>query len=164
MDSHQFALFLASFISLYKTTHSISNKLINSNLSSFIAGIVAGYAIMFDRNKARRKMIALYFSTRTVHFVSRHLWRTRIQQRIQPTITNDTPMSTPSDTSPRSLTSPDRQFHSPLNTTTASHDHSNKLKYFLKQASATLIMMFSSAQILNAYVTNPDTLHVPFTF
>ncbi|KAJ1550750.1 hypothetical protein HK405_015971, partial [Cladochytrium tenue] len=51
-------------------------------LNSFLAGTVAGASIFLDTNRSRRLMIALYLSTRTVHFLCRWLWMRHLQRRV----------------------------------------------------------------------------------
>lgn len=76
-DTISFAMFLSTFISIYKSVLCGLRKLRNKSdsLNSLLAGGAAGMSLMLDSNNSRRRMIALYLSTRTCHFISRGIWR-----------------------------------------------------------------------------------------
>lgn len=76
-DTISFAMFLSTFISIYKGALCALRRLRNKNdsLNSLLAGGAAGISLILDSNKSRRRMIALYLSTRTCHFISRGVWR-----------------------------------------------------------------------------------------
>ena len=85
-ETIRFSLFLAGFISSYKTILCFLryHRKVNDNWNSAIAGLIAGYTLLLDSNKSRRLMIALYLSTRMLHFMSRFIWRHYIQPKIDP--------------------------------------------------------------------------------
>ena len=68
---------MSVFISGYKGILCFLRWMRKSNdaLNAFIAGAIGGLGILFDTNESRRIMIALYTSTRSLHFLSRYLWR-----------------------------------------------------------------------------------------
>lgn len=76
-DTISFAMFLSTFISIYKGVlcglRSVRKKC--DSLNSLVAGSAAGLSLLLDSNSSRRRMIALYLSTRTCHFISRGIWR-----------------------------------------------------------------------------------------
>jgi hypothetical protein len=76
-DTISFAMFMSCFISIYKGVLCTLRRLRNSGdyLNSLVAGAAAGIALMLDSNVNRRRTIALYFSTRTCHFLIRGMWR-----------------------------------------------------------------------------------------
>ncbi|KAJ3226434.1 hypothetical protein HK099_004887 [Clydaea vesicula] len=85
-DTTQLSLFLSSFTFLYKVLLCSLRRIFVSNdwKISFIAGLVASTSLAIDRNDTRRLMIALYLSTRNLHFISRHLWRIHVEPRWDP--------------------------------------------------------------------------------
>ncbi|KAJ3408574.1 hypothetical protein HDU80_005291 [Chytriomyces hyalinus] len=83
-DTISFALFLSVFISSYKASLCGFRRLRGKadGLNPFMAGCIAGTSILLDQNRSRRIMIALYLSTRTLHFVCRWIWQRRLEERI----------------------------------------------------------------------------------
>ncbi|KAJ1554084.1 hypothetical protein HK096_005099, partial [Nowakowskiella sp. JEL0078] len=83
-DTTTFALFLSGFISSYKSVICLlrraRGKSDNDGFNSLVAGTVAGLALMLDQNNSRRVMIALYLSTRNMHFVCRWFWRKYLEK------------------------------------------------------------------------------------
>ncbi|KAI8804162.1 hypothetical protein BJ742DRAFT_461248 [Cladochytrium replicatum] len=82
-DTVSFALFLSTLISAYKGTLCACRRMFpkpdHQKMNAFIAGTVCGLSLLLDKNKSRRIMIALYLSTRTMHFMSRWVWRHYIE-------------------------------------------------------------------------------------
>ncbi|KAI8911714.1 hypothetical protein EDD86DRAFT_188565 [Gorgonomyces haynaldii] len=76
-DTISFALFMSTFISGYKGVLCAMRHVrgVNDPWNAFVAGMMAGLSILLDKNKTRRLMIALYMSTRSLHFIGRFLWR-----------------------------------------------------------------------------------------
>lgn len=79
-------MFLASFIAFYKTILCVCRHYRGTDdaWNASIAGLLAGTTLAIDSNKQRRMMVALYLSTRMLHFMSRFVWRHSIQHRIDP--------------------------------------------------------------------------------
>ncbi|TPX33467.1 hypothetical protein SmJEL517_g03612 [Synchytrium microbalum] len=82
-DTRSFALWFASFISSYKGFLCLFRRLSKTDapVISFAAGTLAGTSIFLDNNESRRVAIALYLSTRNLHFVYRWVWRTFLEAR-----------------------------------------------------------------------------------
>ncbi|KAJ3099529.1 hypothetical protein HDU97_002972 [Phlyctochytrium planicorne] len=83
-DTISFAAFLSVFISSYKAALCGFRRLRNTSDSwnPFLAGCVAGTSLYLDSNKSRRLMVALYLSTRTMHFVCRWIWQRHIERLV----------------------------------------------------------------------------------
>lgn len=79
-------MFFASFIAFYKTVLCVCRHYRGTNdaWNASIAGLIAGTTLAIDSNKQRRLMVALYLSTRMLHFVSRFVWRHAILPKIDP--------------------------------------------------------------------------------
>ncbi|KAH7052685.1 hypothetical protein BKA57DRAFT_533865 [Linnemannia elongata] len=73
-DTIGFAFFVSSYLSAYKallcTMRHYRPYHEGDRLNSFIAGSVAGLAMWIDKNKIRRKALALYLLTRSIQFGS----------------------------------------------------------------------------------------------
>ncbi|KAJ3068015.1 hypothetical protein HDU98_008808 [Podochytrium sp. JEL0797] len=84
-DTTTFALFLSTFISSYKAFLCLFRRLRSTDdyMNPFLAGCIAGTSLYLDANRSRRIMVALYLSTRTLHFLCRWVW----QRRLEPLIT-----------------------------------------------------------------------------
>jgi hypothetical protein len=87
-DTTGFALFLGVFLGSYKALLCTLRRLrphdTADGLNSFLAGCVAGLALLLERNKTRRLAIALYLSTRSMQFACVWLvkkWRELRQAR-----------------------------------------------------------------------------------
>ncbi|KAJ3199207.1 hypothetical protein HDU83_006380 [Entophlyctis luteolus] len=83
-DTITFALFLSVFISSYKAVLCTLRRIPlfnhkNNALTPFLAGCVAGLSLYLDANHSRRVMIALYLSTRTLHFIGRWIWQRKVE-------------------------------------------------------------------------------------
>ncbi|KAJ3204305.1 hypothetical protein HK099_001199, partial [Clydaea vesicula] len=85
-DTISFTLFLSSFTTAFKGTLCLMRRLrgVNDWKNSFAAGVMAGLSLSFDTNKSRRLMIALYLSTRSLHFIGRFFWRHYLEPQWDP--------------------------------------------------------------------------------
>lgn len=187
-DTISFSLFMSFFISSYKGTlcwmRHIRKK--NDFTNSLVAGSIAGLSILLDRNKTRRVMIALYLSTRTVHFLSRWLWRGLYHPKnitthtehsngirsqnppfLRPKIGFSTKAVSPLDVFPfvslSSFTPPTSGLQitgelEQLDKSKPNQDHKHPFRIFIRQTSGLILMMLTSSQILNAYVCEPHTV------
>ena len=148
----------------------------NSPLNAFFAGFVSAFSILLDQNENRRIMIALYLSTRTMHFLSRWIWR-----HVLSAVFNDHrhhPKSPTQPSLPQRITAMDRksqlaistsndtgkQLAAPQNSLLDDVDDEGKnhhhARQSIRQVFGILLMALSSSQILYAYVCEPDTLAV----
>ena len=61
-DTISLALFVSSFTTIFKAVLCLNRKIFKTNnwKNSFVAGCFAGSALILDRNKSRRIMIALF--------------------------------------------------------------------------------------------------------
>ncbi|KAF9153519.1 hypothetical protein BG015_003254 [Linnemannia schmuckeri] len=73
-DTVGFAFFLSSYLSAYKallcTMRRYRSHHEGDRLNAFVAGSIAGLAMWIDKNKIRRKALALYLLTRSIQFGS----------------------------------------------------------------------------------------------
>ncbi|CDS09533.1 hypothetical protein LRAMOSA10893 [Lichtheimia ramosa] len=69
-DTARFALFLSTFLGSYKGIICLLRRhgSLSERVNSFIAGAIAGMALMIDRDKRRRQSIMLYLLTRSLQF------------------------------------------------------------------------------------------------
>jgi hypothetical protein len=168
-DCSSFALFMANFIGVFKASLCGLRRLrnVNDGWNGFIAGALAGTTLLIDSNRSRRVMIALYLSTRMLHYISRFIWRRYIESRFL----------SPVEPEPvRTLELPGRQLGKLRQDEPSSKISSSDvicsdpnlparlktIKYYLRQFLSTSAMMLSSSQILNAFICEPDTLPVIF--
>lgn len=70
-DTARFALFLSTFLGSYKGIICLLRRhgSLSERVNSFIAGAIAGMALMIDRDKRRRQSIMLYLLTRSLQFI-----------------------------------------------------------------------------------------------
>ncbi|TPX32943.1 hypothetical protein SeMB42_g07554 [Synchytrium endobioticum] len=82
-DTRSFALWFASFISAYKGLLCLFRRFFKKDCGAiaFAAGALAGGTISLDTNQSRRTAIALYLSTRNLHFIYRWIWRMWLEKR-----------------------------------------------------------------------------------
>jgi hypothetical protein len=181
-DTTFFALFMSTFISSYKGVLCGMRRLRGKRdfWNAFVAGSVAGLSILIDSNQTRRVMIALYLSTRTFHFMSRWLWRHVIYQFFEPYKTEPKSIKDEEQVKdvPKGVVSKrfmsfarvGRQHSTGLKETEViqptpdmedlddKHHNHHPARKWMRQTLGVLTMMFSSSQILYAYVCEPDTL------
>ncbi|KAI8149299.1 hypothetical protein BJV82DRAFT_118572 [Fennellomyces sp. T-0311] len=75
-DTAMFALFLSTFLSSYKGILCLLRRYSRSDrLNAFIAGSVAGAALMIDKDHRRRQSIMLYLLTRAIQFTGAFLMK-----------------------------------------------------------------------------------------
>lgn len=71
-DAAGFAFFTSSYLSVYKVLLCAMRHYRpyheGDRINAFVAGSVAGLAMSLDKNKTRRKALALYFFTRSIQF------------------------------------------------------------------------------------------------
>jgi hypothetical protein len=187
-DTTCFALFMSTFISSYKGVLCLMRWLRNKKdfMNAFVAGAVAGLSVLIDTNQTRRVMIALYLSTRTIHFLSRWLWRHFIYQyfepnRVAPNCLSDQEQVRESHKgviSKRFLSfarvSKDKQPSVGLRETEIiqptpdmedvddKHHNHHPARRWIRQTFGVMTMMISSSQILYSFVCEPDTLAKPY--
>lgn len=80
-DTLGLSMFLATSTTAYKAVLCMLRRMTKTNhwILSFISGTISGTGILFDRNATRRLMIALYLSTRSIHFIARYIWRYKVE-------------------------------------------------------------------------------------
>ncbi|KAI8902725.1 hypothetical protein BC833DRAFT_546709 [Globomyces pollinis-pini] len=184
-DTTSFALFMSTFISSYKGILCFLRYARSKNdpWNSFIAGSLSGISILLDSNKSRRVMIALYLSTRTLHFIFRWFWRHKLYKIFEPfkkrnaIIEEDIKeikavppirqerISTlvrqqmgSSQTIPTKKSESVGGFEELEDVDDKQHTH-HPWRIRLRHALGTLTMMFASSQILHAYICESDTLN-----
>ncbi|KAI8057359.1 hypothetical protein BDF22DRAFT_671004 [Syncephalis plumigaleata] len=90
MDTARFALFIASMVGAYKSSLYALRHLRtdtegkNEPVNAFIAGCIAGLALLLDNNRGRRIAVALYLSTRGAQYMCTSLfnqWKVRRDQQ-----------------------------------------------------------------------------------
>nr|KAJ3418899.1 hypothetical protein HK105_007688 [Polyrhizophydium stewartii] len=183
-DTISFALFMSLFISSYKavlcTLRNVRQT--NDKWNAFIAGILA------DKNKSRRIMIALYLSTRTTHFLSRWLWRAHVSRWSEKLGFHNPNAITAAGSNGNGSEADAVVLHSRVASDSSDAGSSNgnsdietlpvaakstkpifedvddlhrthhPLRKTIRQASAAIVMMLSSSQIMHDYYSDPDTL------
>ncbi|KAJ3216394.1 hypothetical protein HDU67_009529 [Dinochytrium kinnereticum] len=187
-DTISFALFLSTFISSYKAALCGFRRLrkTSDSLNPFLAGCVAGTSLYLDTNRSRRLMVALYLSTRTMHFVCRWVWQRHIERLVFGRKTTEIPLledleaseqkqkeghskkhkrhhKSGKGTLPRASDIPVAEV--PEEMVLKEFDPEKKeierirsLRREVRNAAGTLVMMLSSSQILYSYVCEPHTL------
>lgn len=184
---------MSLFISMYKGILCGMRRVrgTDDNWNAYVAGMVAGLSILFDRNRTRRVMIALYLSTRTVHFACRWLWRHYVSKSVSEWTadkSDDVPVQVvqPGKGIITRSGSPFRQNNLSVSSSTGlglkqtelfqpaevalpiepensiALDHKHPIRQFIRHTSGLIVVMLSSAQMLNAYILGPDTLNVTY--
>ena len=75
-DTAMFALFLSTFLSSYKGILCLLRRYSSSDrLNAFVAGSVAGAALLIDKDHRRRQSIMMYLLTRAIQFSSAFLMK-----------------------------------------------------------------------------------------
>jgi hypothetical protein len=158
-DTISFAMFMSTFVSLYKGVLCTLRRFRNScdSLNSLVAGAVAGLSLMLDSNRNRRRTIALYFSTRTCHFLVRGLWKYFMgnllffqtleiprQDQERAAIDHNQPIRENDD---QEILIQEEKRNWNL-----------KLREILKQCTAGILTMLSSGQIIYSFCCEQDTV------
>ena len=153
-DTISFALFLSTFISIYKGVLCGLRRLRNTNdaLNSLIAGGLAGMSLMLDTNNSRRRMIALYLSTRTCHFISRGVWRYFIGKII--IIILEIPSQNVQEISKKV----EQNSQITVKNLEEKRKWHQEVRGLVRQFSAGILMMLSSGQIIYSFCCEPETL------
>ncbi|KAF7731948.1 hypothetical protein EC973_007779 [Apophysomyces ossiformis] len=151
-DTFFFALFLSTFLSSYKGILCSLRRLrqTDDRLNAFLAGTVAGLALILDRNKRRRQSLMLYLFTRSLQFSgawimkqwSAHRQTKRRKELAELKETVDNQGFDPRQ--PRELL--------------IKKKWDDQLAKFLQRWAGVGVMMLASTQIIYSFICHPDTL------
>ncbi|KAG0174947.1 hypothetical protein DFQ28_003628 [Apophysomyces sp. BC1034] len=151
-DTACFALFLSTFLSSYKGIlcglRRLNSK--DDRLNAFVAGSIAGSALILDRDKRRRQSIMLYLLTRSLQFSGAWLmkqWAIHRQAKRRKDLAQlkeDMDHKGFQPNEPRELVVKKKW-----------DDH---LAKFMQRWAGVGVMILANAQIIYAFLLDPDTV------
>ncbi|ORY96671.1 hypothetical protein BCR43DRAFT_531222 [Syncephalastrum racemosum] len=156
-DTALFALFLSTFLSTYKGILCLMRRFRQTKdtqsdkLNAFVAGSIAGMALIIDRDKRRRQSIMLYLLTRAIQFSSAWLMKQWAIHRRAKRARELNQIKEHMDAQGYAPGQP-RQ----LNTKNIHWD--DVLAKFMHRWAGVGVMMLASAQIIYGFLFHQDTL------